>query len=1036
MSELTSLKQVIDNLKDSTGRSFFLRTDGIIHNGINIDSTEAIKCIADGKILAMRLTDDYVNIKSLKEDVAFDEEFIAACHLSAHFFNGNIIKDSTKEENSENENKYYFLKRKKNDKKQTSYEYLLNKELKEYDRIEALYFLNEVISNNFVLIEHDLTKLNGDNIKFYSLYNHLAPLGRMTYEQKLNLPWYEHKITMTESKGIAVYRLKNGNIYKSRTLQETMPSSTEFEFDFNEIKTFNKNSPKMPLKVKYISKDESKEGYIYLNENNKYTEKEWNDSIEKFWKVINEEKDTVNFLNFQINVKLKQWVQKNQIVFPNVNNEKSISKILPIYNVATSIIGKINVKAGEKIGYSGFNFMEEDKLDENIVILRDGIPKPYTVHIETFFKNASELEFSYDDDSKWVPFYFKVNNNYSACIEKPTTEGKPSKDTYGMSLIEIIDEEKIYSDEIFYKIKVIAKVRENTNRWVLNGKYTQWLGSVTKKTNKYKSISKKSNSAELFNSSLNYMKNENSTYFYEGFYYLCDGKDNIGNYRRFKYFYDLIDKEYLISSEEFNKLKKENGIAIYSSAKDGKHYFIKSKLDSSNLCSEIHKKEVEKEMISATVETPVKLEYQNKKIYEYIKNFLKEPVDTWYKAKANDKEYWIRKQDIKSEKDGTPVEVISYNDWNKGFEVFHLKNKDEFRIKDYKKLSANNIDEYTKQRQKNIDVLKEFLNNKVYKINDDMIERLVSNTNGGRNIIFEHHNEWDNNKKLVNVYKDSTRLKNEKFEKTLEAYAFMDTVKAKLNKKDVFFYVHPYYFVNRLDKILSVPDFNPYIINGLAYPCRPRLNQDEKNNAIDPIYYFKTNIGFSTAIKEADGYKFLKKLKYIINDTDYYFATLNCPCGYSYAYDEKYADGTKKEHSGIDLPGKSDKVTNASIISFINGEVWGVKWQKSYGNILFVKHKTSSILYLLAHLNTIKVNEGDDIKPGQLVALAGNTGSGGGITHLHLEVFDVGNKNKEEVLKKDKDLGWLITPSDYRRDPLDNTVKYNDLLKETKKRFE
>ena len=40
------------------------------------------------------------------------------------------------------------------------------------------------------------------------------------------------------------------------------------------------------------------------------------------------------------------------------------------------------------------------------------------------------------------------------------------------------------------------------------------------------------------------------------------------------------------------------------------------------------------------------------------------------------------------------------------------------------------------------------------------------------------------------------------------------------------------------------------------------------------------------------------------------------------------------------------------------------------------------------------------VKPGQIVALAGNSGSGGNTTHLHLEVFDVGNTIENIIGKR------------------------------------
>ena len=72
---------------------------------------------------------------------------------------------------------------------------------------------------------------------------------------------------------------------------------------------------------------------------------------------------------------------------------------------------------------------------------------------------------------------------------------------------------------------------------------------------------------------------------------------------------------------------------------------------------------------------------------------------------------------------------------------------------------------------------------------------------------------------------------------------------------------------------------------------------------------------------------------------------------------------------------------------------YGVEYNYKKGNkFIYNVNKNGfgvSMLYLLAHLKKdgIKVKEGQMVKPGQIVALAGNSGSGGNTTHLHLEVF-------------------------------------------------
>lgn len=252
-------------------------------------------------------------------------------------------------------------------------------------------------------------------------------------------------------------------------------------------------------------------------------------------------------------------------------------------------------------------------------------------------------------------------------------------------------------------------------------------------------------------------------------------------------------------------------------------------------------------------------------------------------------------------------------------------------------------------------------------------------------------------------------------------YEFWSGLNNKIPRECYFF--NPQAFICHLDKVVTPAEFNPYIIDGSNYRCRPRINQ---NLGADPEYEFKTNLGFATAVTTPDNDKFLSELKYSIHGTDYYFATLNCPYKYSYAYNV-YKNGIKQPHTGIDLPGWTTGFPNAPIISFINGTVWGIKWEKSYGNILLIKDKNSDFLYLLAHLEKINVEAGDPVLPGQIVALAGSTGTGGGESatnvHLHLEVFNVEGLFIQTVINENSNLIWndSFDRFNHRRDPLNNT---------------
>ncbi len=89
-------------------------------------------------------------------------------------------------------------------------------------------------------------------------------------------------------------------------------------------------------------------------------------------------------------------------------------------------------------------------------------------------------------------------------------------------------------------------------------------------------------------------------------------------------------------------------------------------------------------------------------------------------------------------------------------------------------------------------------------------------------------------------------------------------------------------------------------------------------------------------------------------------------------------------HKGIDIGVKE----NTEIIAVTEGVVTEVKNSDSYGNT--VRYSTNDgyeILY--AHLNSILVKVGDNIKKGDIIALSGNTGVSTG-PHLHYEITKEG----------------------------------------------
>ncbi|MGC8121599.1 M23 family metallopeptidase [Marinobacter sp. VGCF2001] len=100
-----------------------------------------------------------------------------------------------------------------------------------------------------------------------------------------------------------------------------------------------------------------------------------------------------------------------------------------------------------------------------------------------------------------------------------------------------------------------------------------------------------------------------------------------------------------------------------------------------------------------------------------------------------------------------------------------------------------------------------------------------------------------------------------------------------------------------------------------------------------------------------------------------------------YGYRSDPFTGKRTWHAGVDLAGKE----GSDIIAVAAGVVTWASERYGYGNLVAIDHG-DGLVTRYAHAKTIKVNVGDVVQKGQVVALMGSTGRSTG-PHVHFEVI-------------------------------------------------
>jgi murein DD-endopeptidase MepM/ murein hydrolase activator NlpD len=123
-----------------------------------------------------------------------------------------------------------------------------------------------------------------------------------------------------------------------------------------------------------------------------------------------------------------------------------------------------------------------------------------------------------------------------------------------------------------------------------------------------------------------------------------------------------------------------------------------------------------------------------------------------------------------------------------------------------------------------------------------------------------------------------------------------------------------------------------------------------------------------------------------------------CPVPHFYKVSANFGPRGRKHHDGVDIPAPK----GTPIISVDDGVViYSDNGIRGYGNMIVIAH-ADDIFTVYAHNKSNKVDKGDRVSRGQLIAEVGNTGRSTG-PHLHFEIR-VKNKvrNPAQYLSKSK----------------------------------
>ena len=199
--------------------------------------------------------------------------------------------------------------------------------------------------------------------------------------------------------------------------------------------------------------------------------------------------------------------------------------------------------------------------------------------------------------------------------------------------------------------------------------------------------------------------------------------------------------------------------------------------------------------------------------------------------------------------------------------------------------------------------------------------------------------------------------------------------------------------LDKLDSIMNSLEKNEQFIEAFSRTINGQdfLNQyeDSKTKEVDI-----TELEVSISIEDS----ILRKIvevedKFNIIETEDDFQAPNLISPASGIISEGFDFG--KQHYGVDIVLKE----RTPIKAVYDGIVLFSEWTLNYGYTVVVFHK-NELISTYKHNQSVKVETGDFVQTGEVIALSGNTGEFTSGPHLHFELWDLqGPINPEDLIK-------------------------------------